>query len=122
MKENELKEILTSYVSNAVIILENAEDLKETPIYTKEVKLWGNKFLQELEKKIILIEKKLYDNDEDVQLAHGIQNIYEDVFKKLAGLDVQQIINVSSFIDALKNGEVTEVSDEELKKLKNEKR
>jgi len=121
MKEQQLKQLLTSYVSNAVILLENAEDLKETPMYEHDVKLWGNKFLEALERKVVKVEKGLYKSEEDIKLSQGIQKIYEDVFQKMANLSIYQVSQLSSFIDALSEGKVTEVSDEDLKKLKDGK-
>jgi len=121
MKEQQLKQLLTSYVSNAVILLENAEDLKETPMYEHDVKLWGNKFLEALERKVVKVEKGLYKSEEDIKLSQGIQKIYEDVFQKMANLSIYQVSQLSSFIDALNEGKVTEVSDEDLKKLKDGK-
>jgi hypothetical protein len=121
MKEEQLKKLLTSYVSNAVILLENAEDLKETPMYEHDVKLWGNKFLEALERKVVKVEKGLYKSEEDIKLSQGIQKIYEDVFQKMANLSIYQVSQLSSFIDALSEGKVTEVSDEDLKKLKDGK-
>ena len=61
--ENKTKQLrLTAlrFLANGISLLEDIDDLKETNIYNNEMKYYGNKFIQELEKKILPIEKEMY--------------------------------------------------------------
>jgi len=113
------KRVCTSFMSNAIIMLENIEDLKNTPIWSKELKFYGNKFLEELEKKTLPVEKAMHKNEEEIKLVQEIQTIYEDVFKEMAEINIEQLIDLKYFIMDLKEGKVIKVTDKEAEKLKN---
>ena len=44
------KQSATAYICNAVIMLESLEDLKDSKLYSKQVKYYGNKFVEEFSK------------------------------------------------------------------------
>ncbi len=113
------KRVCTSFMSNAIIMLENIEDLKNTPIWSKELKFYGNKFLEELEKKTLPVEKAMHKNEEEIKLVQEIQTIYEDIFKEMAEINIEQLIDLKYFIMDLKEGKVIKVTDKEAEKLKN---
>lgn len=112
------KRICTSFMSNAIIMLENIEDLKETPIWSKELKYYGNKFLSELEKKTLPVERAMHKNEKEVKLIQDIQKIYEEIFKDMAHINIEQLIDLKYFIKDLISGEVLKVTKEQAKKLK----
>ncbi len=113
------KRVCTSFMSNAIIMLENIEDLKNTPVWSKELKFYGNKFLEELEKKTLPVEKAMHKNEEEIKLVQEIQTIYEDIFKEMAQINIEQLIDLKYFIMDLKEGKVIKVTDKEAEKLKN---
>tara|TARA_B100001094_G_C17730329_1_gene576261 strand:+ start:32 stop:349 length:318 start_codon:yes stop_codon:yes gene_type:complete len=100
-------------------MLENIEDLKNTPVWSKELKFYGNKFLEELEKKTLPVEKAMHKNEEEIKLVQEIQTIYEDIFKEMAQINIEQLIDLKYFIMDLKEGKVIKVTDKEAEKLKN---
>lgn len=113
------KRVCTSFMSNAIIMLENIEDLKNTPVWSKELKFYGNKFLEELEKKTLPVEKAMHKNEEEIKLVQEIQTIYEEIFKEMAQINIEQLIDLKYFIMDLKEGKVIKVTDKEAEKLKN---
>lgn len=78
--ENKTKQLrLTAlrFLANGISLLEDIDDLKETNIYNKEMKYYGNKFVQELEKKILPIEKKMYESDQ-ISMVNTIQELTKE--------------------------------------------
>lgn len=78
--ENKTKQIrLTAlrFLANGISLLEDIDDLKETNIYNKEMKYYGNKFIKELEKKILPIEKELYKT-EQISMVNTIQQLTKE--------------------------------------------
>ena len=78
--ENKTKQIrLTAlrFLANGISLLEDIDDLKETNIYNKEMKYYGNKFVQELEKKILPIEKEMYKT-EQISMVNTIQQLTKE--------------------------------------------
>lgn len=112
------KQIATSYICNAIILIENMDDLKDSKLYTNQVKFYGNKFIKELESKILPIEKALASNDEDYKMVQDIQLIYESIFKRLAKMELKDIMNVSTLIDELLSGNLIQATPEQIKQIK----
>jgi len=79
MKEKTKKTRLTAlrFLANGIALLEDIDDLKHTSIYNKEMKFYGNKFIQELEKKILPIEKELYKT-EQISMVNTIQELTKE--------------------------------------------
>ena len=78
--ENKTKQIrLTAlrFLANGISLLEDIDDLKETNIYNNQIKYYGNKFIQELEKKILPIEKELYKT-EQISMVNTIQQLTKE--------------------------------------------
>ena len=113
------KRVCTSFMSNAIIMLENIEDLKNTPIWSRELKFYGNKFLEELERKTLPVEKAMHKNEKEVKLVQEIQTLYEEIFKEMAEINIEQLIDLKYFVMDLKEGKVIKVSDKEAERLKN---
>tara|TARA_R100000278_G_scaffold121871_2_gene106727 strand:+ start:759 stop:1142 length:384 start_codon:yes stop_codon:yes gene_type:complete len=112
------KRICTSFMSNAIIMLENIEDLKETPIWSRSLKYYGNKFISELEKKTLPVEQAMHKNEKEVKLVQQIQTIYEEIFKDMANINIDQLIDLKYFVKDLISGEVIKVTKEQAKKIK----
>jgi len=112
------KRLCTSFMSNAIIMLENIEDLKNTPVWSKQLKFYGNKFLEELEKKTLPVEKSMHKNEEEVKLVQEIQTIYEEIFKDMASINVEKLIDLKYFVKDLISGKVLKVTSEQADKLK----
>jgi len=78
--ENKTKKLrLTAlrFLANGIALLEDIDDLKETNIYNKSIKFYGNKFVQELEKKILPIEKQMYES-EQISMVNTIQQLTKE--------------------------------------------
>ena len=78
--ENKTKHLrLTAlrFLANGISLLEDIDDLKETNIYNKEMKYYCNKFVQELEKKILPIEKEMYKT-EQISMVNTIQELTKE--------------------------------------------
>ena len=79
MKEKTKKTRLTAlrFLANGIALLEDIDDLKHTSIYNKEMKFYANKFIHELEKKILPIEKELYKT-EQISMVNTIQELTKE--------------------------------------------
>jgi len=115
---NKHKRLCTSFMSNAIIMLENIEDLKDTPIWSRELKYYGNKFLSELEKKTLPVERSMHKNEKEVKVVQEIQTIYEEIFKDMANINIDQLIDLKYFVKDLISGDVIKVTKEEAMKIK----
>jgi len=78
MNKEKVRIIALRFLANGISILEDIEDLKETNIYRKEVKFYGNKFVEELEKLIVPIEKQLHENGE-IELVNKMQDLTQEL-------------------------------------------
>lgn len=114
------KEIATTFICNGVILLESLDDLKDTKIWQKEIKYFGNRFIKELERKVLPVEAKLFEKDEEIQIIQQIQDLYEDVSRGIASLDLEKLIELNAFLIDLKEGKVIKVTEEQAKELKDD--
>tara|TARA_R100001460_G_C3456208_1_gene165356 strand:- start:239 stop:511 length:273 start_codon:yes stop_codon:yes gene_type:complete len=73
-KTKQLRLAALRFLANGIALLEDIDDLKDTSIYNKEMKYYGNKFITELEKKILPIEKELYKTDQ-ISMVNTIQEL-----------------------------------------------
>lgn len=64
------------FLANGVSLLEDIEDLKETKLYTKQLKYYGNKFVDELEKTIVPLENALHKSN-DIKAVNQIQEVVQ---------------------------------------------
>jgi len=83
--ENKTKQLrLTAlrFLANGISLLEDIDDLKETNIYNNQIKYYGNKFIQELEKKILPIEKQMYESNQ-ISMVNTIQQLTKEFNDKL---------------------------------------
>ena len=58
------------------------EDLEETKLYSKKIKHYGNKFVEELEKTIVPLETALYETN-DIGVVNQIQEVVQQFNKGL---------------------------------------
>ena len=70
------------FLANGVSLLEDIEDLKETKLYSKQLKHYGNKFVEELEKTIVPLETALYETN-DIGVVNQIQEVVQQFNKGL---------------------------------------
>jgi len=64
------------FLANGISLLEDIEDLKETKLYTKQLKYYGNKFVSELEKSVVPMENALHDS-EDIEVVNQLQKVVQ---------------------------------------------
>jgi len=76
-KTKQIRLIALRFLANGISLLEDIDDLKETNIYNKEMKYYGNKFVKELEKKILPIEKEMYKT-EQISMVNTIQQLTKE--------------------------------------------
>jgi len=81
-KEKQIRLIGLRFLANGISLLEDIDDLKETNIYNNQIKYYGNKFVQELEKKILPIEKEMYKT-EQISMVNTIQQLTKEFNDKL---------------------------------------
>jgi hypothetical protein len=74
--------IALRFLANGVSLLEDIEDLKETKLYSKQLKHYGNKFVEELEKTIVPLETALYQSN-DIGVVNQIQEVVQQFNKGL---------------------------------------
>jgi len=81
-KEKQIRLIGLRFLANGISLLEDIDDLKETNIYNNQIKYYGNKFIQELEKKILPIEKQMYESDQ-ISMVNTIQQLTKEFNDRL---------------------------------------
>tara|TARA_R110001599_G_scaffold65181_1_gene183703 strand:+ start:1644 stop:1919 length:276 start_codon:yes stop_codon:yes gene_type:complete len=64
------------FLANGISLLEDIEDLKETKLYTKKLKYYGNKFVSELEKSVVPMENALHDS-KDIEVVNQLQKVVQ---------------------------------------------
>jgi hypothetical protein len=64
------------FLANGVSLLEDIEDLKETKMYSRQLKHYGNKFVEELEKTIVPLENALHESN-DIKVVDRIQEVVQ---------------------------------------------
>tara|TARA_R110001592_G_scaffold114472_3_gene314326 strand:+ start:4024 stop:4386 length:363 start_codon:yes stop_codon:yes gene_type:complete len=115
------KEVATTFICNGVILLESLDDLKDTRIWSKELKYFGNRFIKELEKKVLPVEAKLFEKEEEIKIIQQIQDLYEDISRSIAEFNLENLIELKAFMSDLKEGKVIKVTDKQAEKLSNAK-
>jgi len=111
-----------NFMCNAMIMLDNYDDLSTTNIWNRDVKYYGNRFIKSLIKVTEPIEKSLHNNEVEINQIHSYANIIEEITSHIANSDLDTIIQLLCFVRDQKSGNVLEVDDvETLMKLRNEK-
>lgn len=110
----------TSFMCNAIIMLENLDELQDSLLWSKEVKYYGNRFVKELEKKVLPVENQLASNEEEYKLVQDIQVYYEFIIKKIAHMSIENLAKMKSIITQLEEGTIIQASPEQIEKIKNE--
>lgn len=110
----------TSFMCNAIIMLENLEELQDSLLWSKQVKYYGNKFVEEFSKKVLLIESELAKNDEEYKLVQDIQVYYEYIIKRIAHMDIENLAKLKSIITQLEEGTIIQASPEQIERMQNE--
>lgn len=111
----------TSFMCNAIVLLENLNELQDSLLWSKEIKFYGNRFVKELEKKVLPVEKQLATNEEEYKLIQDIQEYYEFILGRIAHMDIENLAKLKSIITQLEEGTIIQASPEEIEKLKNGK-
>jgi hypothetical protein len=111
------QELLINTMAGAILLLENFYELEGTLLYSKEVKMTGNKFNDELKKRIIPLEKTLEDSGEIQEMGDYIK-VLESILGNVAKFDMKQLQILTQFLEQLKEGNVIDVDDDTFEKLK----
>lgn len=101
----------------AILLLENFYELEGTLLYSKEVKMTGNKFYAELKKRIIPLENTLQASGEISQMGEYIK-VLENIIGDVAYFDMKNLLILTQFLEQLKEGNVIDVDDDTFNKLK----
>lgn len=119
--DKDTKHLATSFICNGVILLENLEELKHTKLWRQQIKHYGNRFFDELERIVLPVEAKLFENDTEIKLVQEIQKLFEDITHDIATLDLEKLIELRAMIKDLKEGKIIKVTSKQAKKLQDEK-
>jgi len=111
----------TAFLSNAIIMLENLDDIQDSPLYSKQAKYYGNRFISEFRDKVIKVESYVSKNEEEFKLIQEIQSKYEAIIEKVAKMDVYDLDKTISILTQFEEGTIVSVSEDKLKELQNEK-
>ncbi|MDB4301954.1 hypothetical protein N9924_00155 [bacterium] len=112
------QELLINTMAGAILLLENFYELEGTLLYSKEVKMTGNKFNAELKKRIIPLEQTLQDSGEIQEMGDYIK-VIENIIGTVATLNMKDLQIMTVFLEQLKAGNVIDVDDDTFNKLKN---
>ena len=73
------------FLANSIALLEDIEDLKETKLYSKQLKHYGNKFVQELERIAVPLEDELAKNGE-IEIVDEITKVVREFNRSADGI------------------------------------
>lgn len=110
----------TSFICNAIIMLENLDELQDSLLWSKELKYYGNRFIKELEKKVLPVEKELSKTEDDYKLIQDVQIYYEFILGRIAHMDINDLAKLKSIIKQLEAGTIVQASPEQIERIKNE--
>tara|TARA_R110000772_G_scaffold69071_4_gene152812 strand:- start:705 stop:1076 length:372 start_codon:yes stop_codon:yes gene_type:complete len=108
-------------MANAIVILDGYDDLKETKLYTHQLKKFGNLFVKELIKITEPIEKSLHNNEGEIKQIHTYVNTFEKVCGQIGNRSFEDLLQLSAFLDEQDAGNVKMISDEEYEAIKSKK-
>ena len=70
------------FLANSIALLEDIEDLKETKLYSRELKHYANKFIYELERAVVPLENELAKNNE-IEIVDEITKVVREFNKSV---------------------------------------
>ena len=108
----------TSFICNAIVLLENLDELQDSLLWSKEIKYYGNRFVKELEKKVLPVENQLAKDDDEYKLIQSIQSYYEFILGKIAHMDIENLAKMKSIIEQLEAGTIVQATPEQIEKIK----
>jgi len=115
------KQQATSFISNAIILLENLDDLKDSLLWSKEVKYYGNRFVKELEKKVLPVENELAKDEGEYKMIQDIQKYYEYILGEISSMDIYKLAQLKQIIEQYQAGTIIQASPEQINRINEEK-
>lgn len=70
------------FLANSIALLEDIEDLKETKLYSRELKHYANKFVYHLERAVVPLENELAKNNE-IEIVDEITKVVREFNKNI---------------------------------------
>ena len=70
------------FLANSIALLEDIEDLKETKLYSRELKHYANKFVYHLERTVVPLENELAKNNE-IEIVDEITKVVREFNKSV---------------------------------------
>ena len=70
------------FLANSIALLEDIEDLKETKLYSRELKHYANKFVYHLERAVVPLENELAKNNE-IEIVDEITKVVREFNKSI---------------------------------------
>ena len=70
------------FLANSIALLEDIEDLKETKLYSRELKHYANKFVYHLERAVVPLEDELSKNGE-IEIVDEITKVVREFNKSV---------------------------------------
>ena len=70
------------FLANSIALLEDIEDLKETKLYSRELKHYANKFVYHLERAVVPLENELAKNNE-IKIVDEITKVVREFNKSV---------------------------------------
>jgi hypothetical protein len=70
------------FLANSIALLEDIEDLKETKLYSRELKHYANKFVYHLERAVVPLENELAKNGE-IEIVDEITKVVREFNKSV---------------------------------------
>lgn len=117
-----IKIAAANFMCNAMILLDNYDDLASSNIWSKDIKYYGNRFIKSISKVTEPIEKSLHNDEAEIKQIHAYSNILEEITSHIANADLETMTQLLCFVRDQKSGNVLVVDDSEmLMKLRDEK-
>ena len=105
MEEKERERLTSTIMASMMIMLDQFDEIKGTKIYSKKLKMLGNRFQEELVKVTEPIEKELLMETEKAQEVYSYVSLLEQVLSGIATMEGNNLILVYKLVNDIKENE-----------------
>ena len=85
------------FLAAAMLIMDDFDELQDCSFYSKQLKLHGNRFIKELQRKIEPIESNAIRFD-DIGYVHNVQDLLENILKNISTIDYTGLVDIANMI------------------------
>jgi hypothetical protein len=105
MSEEEKSRLTSTVMASMMIMLDQFDEIKHTKLYSKKLKMLGNRFHEELVKITEPIESELLQETEQAQEVSSYVTVLEQTLKGIATMKGNNLMLVHKLVSDIKEKE-----------------